>query len=240
MPAPRPENRSTSAPAGTGSGSVKVDLHIHTCYSPDSLLSLAEVVEAAGERGIGALAITDHDAIDGALALQKTAPFPVIAGEEIDTGDGEIIGLFLHEWIPPGLGPVATISRIRQQGGLVYIPHPFDTQRSALAEATLLQILDEIDAVEVLNARVIVPTCNEQAMRFARKHNLPAGAGSDAHTAGEIGQAYVEMQPFHDKDSFVRSLTRAKVGGTVSWPHVHLFSTWAKMQKRGGLPHGRL
>lgn len=213
---------------------IKVDLHIHTCYSPDSLTSLDAVIAAALERGLGALAITDHNAIEGGLALQRLAPFPVIVGEEILTSEGDIIGLFLQELIPPGLTPAETIACIREQGGLVYIPHPFDFRRSALPEPVLHAVLEQVDAVEVLNARTLLPVLNERAQRFAQEHGLLCGAGSDAHTAAEIGQAYVEMLPFTDKDSFLRSLANARVYGTLSLPHVHLFSTWAKVRKRKG------
>jgi predicted metal-dependent phosphoesterase TrpH len=225
----------TTESTGPGDpGRVRVDLHIHTCHSVDSLMTLDEVVEAALARGLGALAITDHDAIEGALALSRTAPFPIIVGEEVDAGDGEVIGLFLQEWIPPKLGPVETIARIRAQGGLVYIPHPFDSHRYPLPEAVLLSLLDEVDAMEVLNARVTVPAFNERAARFAQEHGIPCGAGSDAHTPGEIGRAYVEMEPFVDKDSFLASLARGTIGGRASEPYVHIFSTWAKIRKRVG------
>jgi predicted metal-dependent phosphoesterase TrpH len=213
---------------------IQVDLHIHTRYSVDSLMTLDEVAEAALARGLGALAITDHDAIEGALALRRMAPFPVIVGEEINVGDGEIIGLFLQEWIPPQLGPLETIARIRTQGGLVYIPHPFDSHRSPLPEPVLRSLLHEVDAIEVLNARVTVAAFNERAARFAQEHGIPGGAGSDAHTPAEIGQAYVEMEPFVDSDSFLRSLASGSIGGSASARYVHLFSTWAKIRKRVG------
>jgi len=213
---------------------IKVDLHIHTCHSVDSLMTLDEVVEAALARGLGALAITDHDALEGALALSRMAPFPVIVGEEVDVGDGEIIGLFLQELISPQLGPVETIARIRAQGGLVYIPHPFDNHRYPLSEAVLLSLRHEVDAIEALNARVTVPASNERAARFAQDHGIPCGAGSDAHTPGEIGRAYVEMEPFVDRDSFLTSLARGRIGGSASGRYVHLFSTWAKIRKRAG------
>lgn len=216
------------------SGRIKVDLHIHTCYSPDSLTPLEVVIAAALDRSLGALAITDHNAIEGGLALQRIAPFPVIVGEEILTTEGDIIGLFLREFIPPKLTPAQTIARIREQGGMVYIPHPFDFRRSALPEPVLRAILAQVDAIEVLNARTLLPALNERAQHFAHKHGLLCGAGSDAHTAAEIGQAYVEMPPFTDKESFLHSLAAARVYGTLSLPHVHLFSTWAKMRKKKG------
>jgi predicted metal-dependent phosphoesterase TrpH len=228
----------TAAKSLPGSVSrIRVDLHIHTCYSEDSLMTLDEVVEAALARGLGALAITDHDAIEGALTLSRMAPFPVIVGEEVDVGDGEIIGLFLQELIPPKLGAVETIARIRAQSGLVYIPHPFDNHRYPLPEPVLRSLLHDVDAIEVLNARVTVPALNERAARFARDHAVPCGAGSDAHTPGEIGRAYVEMEPFVDRDSFLNSLARGRIGGRESGRHVHLFSTWAKMWKRTGGCH---
>ncbi len=213
---------------------IRVDLHIHTCHSVDCLMTLDEVIEAARGSGLGALAITDHDEIDGALALSRAAPFPVIVGEEVDAGEGEIIGLFLKERIPPKLGPVETIARIRAQGGLVYIPHPFDSHRYPLPERDLLSLLHEVEAIEVLNARVTVPAFNERAARFAQEHGIPGGAGSDAHSPGEIGRAYVEMEPFVDRDSFLTSLARGTIGGRASEPYVHLFSTWAKIVKRVG------
>lgn len=223
--------------ARTRSPLIKVDLHVHTCYSGDSLMTLEQVVEAALARGLGALAITDHDAIEGALALSRTSPIPIIVGEEIYVGDGEIVGLFLHEFIPPKLGAVETIARIRQQGGLVYIPHPFDRYRYPLPEPVLLSVLHEVDAIEVLNARVTAPAYNERAAAFAREHGLPGGAGSDAHTPGEVGRAYVTMAPFADRDTFLSNLSHAEVGGSVSRHYVHLFSTLAKIRKRGGGLH---
>jgi len=212
---------------------IKVDLHVHTCYSKDCLVSLEDVIAAAQRQGLGALAVLDHNAIEGALALQALAPFAVIVGEEIYTTEGEIAGLFLRELIPPRLTPMQTVARIHEQGGLVYIPHPFESIRQArLNERALMEVLDHVDAIEVLNARVMRPQDNARAVRFAQAHDLPAGAGSDAHTAAEIGQAYVEMPPFTDPDSFLRSLSKGKVGGGLSLPHVHWFSTWAKIRKR--------
>jgi hypothetical protein len=214
---------------------IKVDLHVHTCYSEDAFTSLEDVVTAAMRRGLGAVAITDHNAIRGALELSRSTPFPIIVGEEVFTSEGEISGLFLHELIPPGLTPAETVARIKAQGGVVYIPHPFDALRdSTLHESALLEIVDQVEALEVLNARVLQSAYNARARSFAQSHGLACGAGSDAHTPFEIGQAYVEMEPFVDRDGFLRSLARARVGGSLSAPHVHLFSTLARIQKRGG------
>ena len=211
---------------------IKVDLHIHSAYSRDSLTPLEEIIATAQQRGLGALAILDHNTIAGGLALREMAPFPVVVGAEVMTSAGEIAGLFLSEEIPRGLSPQETVARIHEQGGLVYIPHPFDSLRSSrLEEAALLAILEQVDILEVLNARVVRPADNERARLFAQAHGLPGGAGSDAHTPVEIASAYVEMAPFEDRDSFLRSLAQGTVRGSESPAHVHLFSTWAKIRR---------
>jgi len=218
--------------AQTPPSRIRVDLHIHTCYSRDSLTSLQEIIATAPQRGLGALAILDHNTVDGGLALREMAPFPVIVGAEVMTTAGEIAGLFLNEAIPKGLSPQETVARIHDQGGLVYIPHPFDSLRSSrLEEAALMDILEQVDVLEVLNARVVRPADNERARLFAAAHGLPGAAGSDAHAPVEIGSAYVEMAPFDGRDSFLQSLAQGTVRGSESPAHVHLFSTWAKIRK---------
>ncbi len=211
---------------------IRVDLHIHTCFSVDGTSTSEEVITAVLRRGLSAIAITDHGTIEGAQAVQRAAPFPVIVGEEISTTNGEVIGLFLSEQVPEGLTPRDTVDRIHAQGGVVYVPHPFDVmRRSAIAEDALWSILDQIDVVEVLNARVLWPPHNDRARSFAEEHRLLSGAGSDAHTPQEIGQAYVEMPPFEDRQSFLHGLASGSIGGSLSWPHVHLFSTLRRAQK---------
>jgi predicted metal-dependent phosphoesterase TrpH len=218
---------------------IQVDLHIHSCYSTDSLLSLEELIEAVTRRGLGAIAVLDHNVIDGAFALREIAPFPVIVGEEILTTEGEIAGLFLQGWIPPKLTPAQTVARIKEQGGLVYVPHPFDRYRSsALGERALLEITDQVDVLEVLNARALYSADNERAANWARQHNIPGGAGSDAHSIYELGRAYVEMEPFSDKETFLANLRQGEVGGGLSSPHVHVYSTWAKITRQGGRSNG--
>jgi len=218
--------------ARSPTSTIKVDLHIHSSYSRDSLTSLQEIIATAQQRGLGAVAILDHNTIAGGLALREIAPFPVIVGAEMMTTAGEVAGLFLSEEIPRGLSPQETVARIREQGGLVYVPHPFDSLRkSRLEEPALMAILDRVDILEVLNARVVRPADNERARLFAEAHGLPGGAGSDAHAPVEIASAYVEMAPFEGSDSFLRSLAQGHVCGSESPAHVHLFSTWAKIRK---------
>lgn len=165
-----------------------VDLHCHTNASFDSLSRPRDVARAAAERGITHLAITDHDRVDGALDARDHAPagLTIIVGEEIKTTGGDLIGVFLDHAIPPGLTPVEAIAAVREQGGLVGIPHPFDRFRGSLARS---QQLDElaplVDWVEVHNSRIVLKG-NERAVAFALAHDLPGVAVSDAHTIMEV------------------------------------------------------
>lgn len=211
---------------------LKVDLHVHTCYSDDCLTTCADILRWAGRRGLGALAITDHNTIAGALALYERSPLPIIIGEEVRTSCGEIIGLFLKEEVPAGLSPQETVERIHRQGGLVYVPHPLDRmRRSALDIGALMEIIDEVDLIEAFNARVTFLLDNRHAEDLARRYHLLCGAGSDAHQGFEIGQAYVEMPPFSDAQSFMASLKQGCIRGHVSSPLVHVGSVYAKLAK---------
>jgi len=210
-----------------------VDLHVHTCHSVDSLSTLPEIVRWTLRRGLGALAITDHDTIRGALELAAMAPFCVIVGEEISTSGGDLIGLFLRREIEPGLSPLATAEAIHDQGGLVYVPHPLDRARrqSALGYEGLMAILDRVDLVESWNARVAFRADNQAAAALAASHHLLAGAGSDAHQPSEIGRGWVAVAPFVDAAGFLAGLRGATVFGRTSTPLVHLGSTYARLAK---------
>jgi len=212
---------------------LKVDLHIHTRYSPDSLTPLRDVLRWAARRGLGAVAITDHNTLAGARALSAMASsLRVIVGEEIMTTEGEVIGLFLQEEVPPGLSPAETAARIHAQGGLVYVPHPMDRVRqSALGLEALIGIIDQVDLIEAFNARVTFALDNRHAQALARAYRLPQAAGSDAHQGFEIGRAYVEMPPFHDAASFLRAIRQGTVHGHISFPLVHVGSTYARVAK---------
>lgn len=212
---------------------LKADLHIHTEFSMDCSTPLDKIVKRCQELGINCIAVADHGIVDGALMMQKLAPFRVIVAEEILTTQGEIMGMFLKETIPGGLTPQETIKRIRAQGGLVNIPHPFETMRgSALKDWVINEIAGEIDLIEVLNSRSPFTANSEKARAFAEKHGIPGSAGSDAHTIYEIGNAYVEMPEFKDKDDFLKSLARGKIYGRKSSVFVHLFSTWARVKSQ--------
>ncbi len=212
---------------------LKADLHVHTEYSLDCNTPLPEIITRCQERGINCLAISDHGTIEGALAMQKIAPFKVIVAEEILTPRGEIMGVFLKEGIPSGLSVSETVARIRAQNALVLIPHPFDRFRpSALDNESLeeLQAQGEIDAIEVFNSRTPLYRSSTKAEAFARKHGLPGSAGSDAHTPYEIGNAYVEMPEFSGRDDFLEALAQGEIFGHRTNPLTHFNSIWARLK----------
>lgn len=216
---------------------MRIDLHCHTRYSGDSLTRLPALLRWMDRRSVDMVAITDHNTIAGALEFQSRAPERFVVGEEIKTQDGEVIALFLKKEIPSGLSVLETIARIRDQGGLVGVSHPLDRVRSeAMGRDKLEEIHQNLDFVEVLNARTVFPEDNERARELAVRWGLPGSAGSDAHAPREVGRAYVELPPFEDAATFLQSLRQGKVGGRVSSPLVHLISTYSKCRKRLGAP----
>ncbi len=196
-------------------GWVRVDMHSHTMWSGDCTTTPEEVEEAVVASGIDVLCVTDHNAIRGAIELSATLSCRVIVGEELRTHAGEVIGLFLTERVPFGVSAHEAASRIRAQGGLVYIPHPFDPVRHNLREAELRELAadDLIDAIEALNAKTSLSHLNDQAAAVARELELPAGAGSDAHVPEALGAAYVEVPDFDGPQSFLDALHEGVVVG---------------------------
>jgi predicted metal-dependent phosphoesterase TrpH len=194
---------------------IVADLHTHTSWSSDCLVEPDELLDHAERQGIGALAITDHNEFGGALEaveLARDGELIVIPGEEVKTaGQGEVIGLFLREQIPRGLEFQDTIAAIREQGGLVYLPHPFDRMHAIPDAATLHRHLADIDVFEVYNARLLFEQYNDEALRFARKYNLTMGAGSDAHVLQGLGTGGLRMRAFRDPEEFLVSLRTAEV-----------------------------
>ncbi|MFZ1754039.1 MAG: PHP domain-containing protein [Caldilineaceae bacterium] len=224
----------------------KVDLHSHTIYSRDCLTRPETTIAKARAIGLDKLAITEHNNLAGALAAKKLAPDLIIVGEEIKTTHGEIIAWFVSEEVPKGLSPQETLRRLRDQGAVISIPHPVDSLRgSAMGLENVLEIIEQVDALEVLNARCVRPADNDAARALAGQHGKLMTAGSDAHIPFELGRCYMQMPPFEDNaESFLAALQTAKPTGQVSpfWPH--LASTWAKWRKKvrpvryGGLSHG--
>jgi predicted metal-dependent phosphoesterase TrpH len=196
-------------------GWVRVDLHSHTMWSGDSTTTPDEVERAVVESGIDVLCITDHNAIRGAVELAERLPCRVVVGEELRTHAGEIIGLFLTERVPVGTPPAAAAEQIRAQGGIVYVPHPFDPMRRNLAEPALRDLAERglVDAIEVLNAKTSLRSLNARAASFAAELDLAGGAGSDAHVPDALGSAYVEMPDFDGAADFLAKLRDARVVG---------------------------
>ena len=212
---------------------LRADLHIHTRYSMDCNTPLEKIITRCQKMGINCIAIADHGTAEGALEMAKIAPFKVIVAEEILTTQGEIMGMFLKETIPSGISVDEAISRIRAQGGLVNIPHPFSTFRaSALENVAIDKMMErgDIDLIEVFNARSLLSRSSAQAQLYAQEHGIPGSAGSDAHTAPEIGHAYVEMPEFTGRDDFIAALKQGKIYGRKTNPLTHINSILARLK----------
>jgi predicted metal-dependent phosphoesterase TrpH/glycosyltransferase involved in cell wall biosynthesis len=194
-------------------GHIHVDLHMHTDHSHDCATPVEVLLESAKAAGLGAIAITDHNEISGALAAAERANgIKVIVSEEVKTADqGEVIGLFIKEKIERGMTLEETIAEIRRQGGLVYVPHPFDRMHAVPDYEHMLDIVEQIDAIEVFNPRVAISSFNEEAARFAAKYRIVAGAGSDSHVAQGLGSVKIRMRDFDGPEEFLESLREADI-----------------------------
>lgn len=214
----------------------QVELHSHTDWSKDCVVDFDAIIRRCEKLDIDRIAITDHNTADGALAMQKIAPDLVIVGEEIMTTQGELLGYFMKETIPTDLSPEETIRRLRDQGAVISVSHPFDRLRKgAWHEEDLLQIIDKVDAIETFNARCIFPQDNERALAFAENHSLVGTIGSDAHSRVEYGRALARMQPFEGAADFLASLPTAEFVRRYSSFIVHFHSKTAKWSKKLGL-----
>lgn len=216
-------------------------MHTHTEFSPDSRTPLERHARAAVAAGLGAICITDHNTIEGALRLrelqqewtrdtdperERLAALRVVVGEEIYSLDGEIVGLFLQETVPPHLPAAETMDRIHAQGGLVYIPHPFSRNRLRHMKLEQLRaLIERIDAVEIFNARELAASSNAKALAFAVAHAKPGGVGSDSHRAWELGRAYVEIADFTTPQELLEALRQGTVTGKLSGMAMHV-RTW--------------
>jgi hypothetical protein len=223
-----------SAASGREERPLRIDLHTHTHYSPDGITSPQRFVTACRRKGITCVAVTDHNTIRGALAVKEIAPFRVIVGAEIRSREGEIIGLFLSEEVPPGLSAQETIERIRAQGGAVSLPHPLDRFRGGVGAEGLARLAPLVDIVEVMNARTTMGRDNEEAARLAEKHGLVGVAVSDAHSPWEIGRAYVEAASFERPQELLEALRRGTLVGRPSTKLVHLISRYAVLRRKLG------
>ena len=213
------------------------DFHIHTRFSRDSILTEQKFIEKAIERGLTHVAITNHNNVEGAIAVRdKVAELglaeklTVILGEEVSTADGEVVGLFLTKTIPRGLSARETADEIHRQGGLVSIPHPFDPFRgSHIKEGPLRNLaeLRKIDCIEVFNCRVTFQRHNEEAAEFARRYEIPGIAASDSHSSFEVAMAFNAMPAFSTADELRAALLENEWHASRSSVLIHLTTRWA-------------
>lgn len=197
-------------------GLVRVDCHLHTMWSGDSTTTPDELAHAVEAAGIDVLCITDHSTIAGALRLADALPCRVVVGQEQRTPEGEIIGLFLTERIPPGCRTATEAAKVvRAQGGLVYVPHPYDPMRHHLGRPVLERLVAEglVDVIEARNAKTSLESLNAEALATCDRFDVAAGAGSDAHVPEAIGAAYVEMAEFDGPGQFLAALRGGRVVG---------------------------
>ena len=218
---------------------IDVDLHMHTDHSHDCATPVEVLMATAREKGLGAIAVTEHNEISGAqaaAALSEEYGVKVILAEEVKTASqGEVIGLFITEKIPRGLTLAETVAEIKRQGGLVYVPHPFDRMHAVPDYEHLLGIIEDIDAIEVFNPRVAFSAFNEEAARFAAKYRIPAGAGSDAHVAQGLGTARVRMRDFDGPEEFLESL---RGGEVLTLPTNYVYVQALKFLQTKATPEG--
>jgi glycosyltransferase involved in cell wall biosynthesis len=216
---------------------IDVDLHMHTDHSHDCATPVEVLLRTAVEQGLGAIAITDHNEVSGALeAHAKAVGIKIIVAEEVKTASqGEVIGLFITEKIPRGLSLAETVAEIKRQGGLVYVPHPFDRMHSVPDYEHLLTILSDVDAIEVYNPRVAIGSFNEEAARFAAKYRIVAGAGSDSHVPAGLGSVRIRMRDFDGPEEFLESLRDADI---VTKPTSLLYVQALKFLENKATPPG--
>jgi predicted metal-dependent phosphoesterase TrpH len=200
---------------------IKAEFHSHTVYSHDSSNRIPQLLAAARECGIGRLAITDHNSIQGALRAKELDPELVVVGEEILTKKGEILAYYASEEVPGWLSPMETINRLKSQGAFIAVPHVFDRRRHGWLINDLLEILPYVDALEVFNARCLAGTINRQGREFAEARSIPMIAGSDAHSLVELGLATLSLPEFNSPDELREALKTAVITGHLLSPMDH-------------------
>jgi predicted metal-dependent phosphoesterase TrpH len=210
---------------------LRVEFHCHTVFSKDSLTQPQELVRIARKIGLDRLIVTDHNSTGGAFAAKAIDPELVIIGEEILTSQGELLASFMREEIPPFLSPMETIQRLGDQGAFISVSHPFDAQRGWKLDE-LLKILPHVDAIETFNSRCMLSAYNDQALAFAKEHNIPGTVGSDAHVPRELGRAILVTPLFADSDGLRAVIRQAQPITRLSSPTIHLTSRYAVLMKR--------
>jgi len=194
---------------------LRVDLHLHSHYSHDGKSSLDELIGRARDSGLDRIALTDHNTIEGALALVRIAPKLAIAGEEIKTLEGEVIGLFITRRVPPFLAPEEAMDLIHGMGGLTYVPHPLDRQRANFLPERVVNLANRIDIIETYNPWAD-PSANRAAAQLAEDLGKVAATGSDSHSADELGRSWMEMDEYSGVEDFLEKLRYARHVVTAS------------------------
>ena len=210
---------------------IKVDFHVHSGFSPDSISDLTELYNQAKTVGLSKLVITDHNTTKGAEQLRKEYPDFVVVGEEIKTTAGEILAYFVQEEIPGGLDPLEVFKRLRDQGAVVSLSHPYAFNRYGWSEDEMLEYAEYLDAIETHNARC-TPGMNRDATKFAREHGFSGTAGSDSHSIGELGQMGHMMPDFKDAQELREALKLAQPFGSESSLFVRVHSRYAYLSKK--------
>jgi predicted metal-dependent phosphoesterase TrpH len=218
---------------------LKADMHVHTRFSKDSLSAIDSVLDAAVARNLGAIAITDHDEVEGAFLAQRRAkerglPLQVVAGEEVTAGEGDLLVYFVKKRIAPW--PLREVlAEVKRQKAVCCAAHPYDFARHGIALEKLdSRLVKGIGCVEVFNARVPLASMNASAMKFALSRGKTLLAGSDAHHPSEVGGAYVEFELEGGAQLDANALLRAKrkIGGRRASPFVRFHSRYAIVRKR--------
>ncbi|MFP4174536.1 MAG: PHP domain-containing protein [Halobacteriales archaeon] len=182
---------------------LKADLHVHSVGSYDGSASVGEILDAAEDAELDAVAVTDHDEIEPSLEAAERAPergLVGVPGVEVSTADGHLLALGVENRPSAGKPVAETVERVRELGGIAVVPHPFQRMRHGVGA------VEDCDAVETYNSRLFTGLANRQARKFARRHGLPELAGSDAHIAEMVGRAYTEIDAERDVDSLLEAI----------------------------------
>lgn len=212
---------------------MKIDLHTHSTASKDGGISLGEYKRVLDEKVLDVVAVTDHDRIDEALMIQEAlGSGRVIVGEEVRSLDGDIIGLYLTKLVPRMMSADETVKAIKDQGGIVYVPHPLDRRRAGLSREIVMSILPNIDVIEGFNARFVGPPGNKGAKALGEELLLPLAAGSDSHSVRELGSTYMEVEKTPKKKNLVDLVAEAELVSNMVSPSNFLAPSWNRIKKR--------
>lgn len=210
----------------------KVDLHTHSIASPDGGITADQYAHALSTGQLDVIAVTDHNSIDFALRLQGELGDRIIVGEEIMTNSGEIIGLYLKSPIEAGLSPLETIKQIKEQVGLVYIPHPFETVRKGLSAEALEELVDYVDVIEVVNGRALLQNRQIKSAIFAKLHRLRGAASSDAHGLRGLGKTFTHTKDIPYRDSLLDAIASGTPITSPPHPTALLYPKYHRLRKK--------